>query len=180
MTDHLYHPGGKVSIPLPLHVTGRATFSECGRYRQELWRTWSNGSTYAMFIGTNPSTASHLVDDPTCLREWMRAERMGMGGYAKCNVLDIRMTDAKQLHRLDVPPFSDANLPAILRLARKAEVIIACWGKLHISLKHHADCVETALRDAGHALHCLGQNKDGSPKHPLYLRADAPLVEYRP
>ncbi|MCB8877817.1 DUF1643 domain-containing protein [Acidisoma silvae] len=174
----VHSPGGKTSIPLPGHVIGRAKFSKCGRYRQELWRTWGETDRYALFIGMNPSTASHLVDDPTCLREWKRAERMGLCGYAKANVLDVRITDSKTLHRLDYSPVSKANLPAILRLASKAEIIVACWGRLHSSLAHYTEGVETALRNNGHTLLCLGQNADGSPKHPLYLRADAELVQY--
>lgn len=27
--------------------------------------------------------------------------------------------------------------------------------------------------------YCLGTTKDGSPRHPLYVRADAPLITYR-
>ena len=179
MPDHPHHPGGKVAISLPLYVTGRATFSECGRYRQELWRTWSDHPEYALFIGMNPSTACHLTDDPTCQREWKRAERMGLN-FVKTNILDVRLTDSRQLHRLDLPPCSDANLPTIMRLAADASIIVACWGRLHPSLKHHADRVETSLRGAGRTLHCLGRNQDSSPKHPLYLRSDAELIEYLP
>ncbi|MCB8878523.1 DUF1643 domain-containing protein [Acidisoma silvae] len=174
----IHSPGGKISIPLPAHVLGRAKFSKCGRYRQALWRTWGQTGRYALFIGMNPSTASHLIDDPTCLREWKRAERMGLCGYAKANILDVRITDSKILHQLDYPPVSRANLPTILKLASKADIVIACWGRLHSSLAHHAERVEMSLRDAGYTLYCLGQNGDGSPKHPLYLRADAGLVEY--
>lgn len=176
MPEH-HHPGGKVAIPLPAHITGQAKFSDCGRYRQELWRRWEGPTGYALFIGTNPSVACHLTDDPTCLREWKRAERMGLS-YAKANVLDARLTDSRQLHRLDFPPCSDANLPAIMRLAKDAAIIVACWGRLHSSMQHHAERVETALRNDGHALHCLGRNNDGSPKHPLYLRSDAELIEF--
>jgi hypothetical protein len=36
----------------------------------------------------------------------------------------------------------------------------------------------TALAATGRPLRCFGLNKDGSAKHPLYLRRDAALMEF--
>jgi hypothetical protein len=34
------------------------------------------------------------------------------------------------------------------------------------------------LRAAGIGLKCFAVNADGSPKHPLYVRRDAALIDY--
>lgn len=39
------------------------------------------------------------------------------------------------------------------------------------------DIAELAGREP---LYCLGTTKDGSPRHPLYVKADAPLVRFWP
>jgi hypothetical protein len=33
---------------------------------------------------------------------------------------------------------------------------------------------------ADYDLWCVGQTKDGHPRHPLYVRADQPLVRWKP
>ena len=35
-----------------------------------------------------------------------------------------------------------------------------------------------ALKGVGSVVECLGTTKDGSPRHPLYVRADQPLTRF--
>jgi hypothetical protein len=44
---------------------------------------------------------------------------------------------------------------------------------------HFAVDVESALRADGHRLWCFGLNKGGTPKHPLYVKGETPLVEFK-
>ncbi|WP_445681889.1 DUF1643 domain-containing protein [Radicibacter daui] len=170
--------GGKVKTALPAGLRGDAVFSECGRYRP-LLRRWVGDAfpeRYAMWIGMNASTATAEANDPTITREWGFTTREGYSGYLKCNIGDYRATDPKALLQPGIEARSSANLPAILTAARKACIVIVCHGKLNQALKPHGDETVAALRAEGIELWCLGVNGDGSPKHPLYLRADAPLI----
>jgi len=178
-----HDPGGKTRLALLPGVTGDAEFSECGRFRYWLSREWglrqfSDGrEPYALFIGMNPSTAEANVDDPTIRREIALTHRLGLERYIKTNVMDYRATSPKMLLAPGVQPCSDANRPTIRRLAERAGTIIICHGRLHKKLRRYGELVLADLR--GRDLWCLGCNDDGSPKHPLYLAADTPLVRYR-
>lgn len=177
MTEH--NPGGKVRLNMPAGIRGNAFFSECGRHRYALTRTWEPNPRCALWIGMNPSTADASVDDPTVRREVnYTRNRLGLGGYAKCNVMDYRATDPKALRAPGIDPCSSANIRFIMDLAIRSERVIAAWGALPKSLRWYADEVEVKLTAAGIELWCLGFTKDGSPRHPLYVRGDTPLVRY--
>lgn len=131
------------------------------------------GHDYILFIGCNPSTAMERVDDPTIRKELAIARREGFKSYIKCNICDYRATNPDALLLGDVLPRSDQNLNVIKGFAAIAEKIVVCWGAVHPTLHGFAQSTAQALK--GYRLWCLGINTDGSPKHPLYLRADCPL-----
>jgi len=181
MTLVSHDPGGKVRLALMPGVKGDATFSADGRYRQ-LMRRWTGNSfsiRYILFIGMNPSTADATANDPTCAREWTFANREGYTAMVKANVGDYRATDPKMLLAPGLVAVSDENLPAIRKAAAGADFVILCHGKLNKALAPAGRALVEALRADGVDLWCFGINGDGSPKHPLYLRADTPLVRYQ-
>lgn len=173
--ERLHNPGGKVRINLPDGVIGGARFSECGRYRQALTRDWTApGDTphAVLFVGMNPSVAAADVSDPTCHRELMFAQDWEFTRYLKGNVLDWRATSPKDIPHDPQEACSPDNIPMLQEMASESELIIMAYGKLH---KRHHDALErviAAMVDSGKPLQCLGLNKDGSAKHPLYLRKD--------
>jgi len=180
MSADLHDPGGKVRLRLAEGVHGDAVMSPDGRYRQ-LMRRWLGErfpERYILFIGMNPSTADANVDDPTCAREWSFARREGFAGMVKCNVGDYRATDPAALTRPGIVAVSGANLPAIRQAARGAARVVLCHGKLNRALAPAGREIVETLRADGVALWCFGTNADGSPRHPLYLRADTPLVPF--
>ena len=70
------------------------------------------------------------------------------------------------------------NHVGLMSAARDASKVIAAWGK-HGRLRGKAASVEGDLRLAcGGKLFHLGLNKDGSPRHPLYLRADTEPIHW--
>lgn len=183
MTIEAHDPGGKTRLAMIPGVDGDAAFSECGRYRYWLSRDWgfrrhSDGrEPYALFIGMNPSAAEADVDDPTVRKEMGFTRRLKLDRYVKVNVMDYRATSPKSLLLAGVQPCSDKNREVIRGLADRAATIILCHGRLHKKLRRYGDAVTLDLRDK--PLWCFGKNNDGSPKHPLYLAADTPLVPYR-
>jgi len=182
MPEDQHDPGGKVRTRLPPDVQGDAVFSSCRRYRP-LLRRWMGEKfpeNYVLFIGMNPSTAEGHVNDPTIAREWSFAVREGFSGYVKCNVVDYRATKPEMLLAEGITPASNENLPHILQAASQAGLVILCHGKLNKVLKPYGELVVKALQADGIYMKCFGINGDGSPKHPLYLRGDAPIVPFLP
>ncbi len=128
-----------------------------------------------LFIGMNPSVASAEVSDPTCHREVMFAKDWDFSFYFKGNMLDWRATSPKDLPRDPAEACSPANIPALVAMAEQSEFVVLAYGKLH---QRYQEVVRQTLRDiaaTGKPLMCLGLNKDGSAKHPLYLRKDTVL-----
>lgn len=66
----------------------------------------------------------------------------------------------------------------ILAHTTHARTVIAAWGTHPATMPDRRDeHVLNLLRRR--PIHCLGTNSDGSPKHPVRLRADTPRHLYR-
>lgn len=179
MSEALHDPGGKVRIRIDSGTIGDAHFSDCGRYRVWLSRSFGTiGSGTALWIGMNPSTAAAEVDDPTVSRETRFTRRWGMRNYLKTNVMDYRATHPRMLLEEGIVPRSENNLPAIREFAAGADVIVLAFGALHPRLRRYGEDVVRTLKADGRRLSCLGLTKDGSPRHPLYLRGDSELITF--
>jgi hypothetical protein len=178
-----HDPGGKTRLHMLPGVSGDAEFSKCGRYRHWLVRDWRGGGrrfslddSFALWIGMNPSTAEANIDDPTIRKEMVFTQREKLYCYVKVNVMDFRSTSPDWLRSPGIVPCSDVNRGMIGLFADRAAKIIVCFGRLHRSLRQYGEAVLDDLKDK--ELWCLGTNNDGSPKHPLYLSNDTPLVPY--
>lgn len=185
-----HDPGGKVKVRLDAGVTGDAFFSgpnDCYRlWLKRQWHGWRIDDhwlpeKFALWIGMNPSTADASFNDPTIRREmdFTMGENFGeLDAMIKVNVCDYRSTKPEGLLEPGVIPCSKANLPLIRDISKSASKIVCAWGMLDRRLVHHAVNVETALRADGHELWCLGLTKNGSPRHPLYVKGDTKLVRF--
>lgn len=143
-----------------------ASFSPCLRYRYSLWRQWNfkvdNVSTIA-FIGLNPSTASEWANDPTVTRCIHYAQRWGFDRMYMLNLFAWRDTDPSEMKAAKEPVGVKNNHTLV---NTEASMLLCCWGT-HGKHRHRQNRVLTMLR--GRKLHALELNKDGSPRHPLYL-----------
>lgn len=184
--------GGSVYYLLPPGVTGTAEFNDDGRYRRVLTRRWRDGDRFALWIGMNPSTADERGDDPTVRREWIctreelwkhTPEQRQFDRYVKVNVADFVATAPRELVnglKSGTVLLSDANFDAIMAHARQAGVVVLAFGTLAKvkPLHSYAARIIAALEAEDIGLYCRGVTKDGSPRHALYLRSDAPFVPF--
>lgn len=151
-----------------------AVLSDDRVYRYLLTRQWSGDPT-ATFIMLNPSTADAFASDPTCTRVVRFARREGCGSIRVVNLFALRTTDPILLreHPDPVGPENDR----FLNEQARAHLVVAAWGAGG-TLNGRAREVAQRLAAAGVPLKCLGVTKDGHPKHPLYVRSDAPLIPW--
>lgn len=161
-----------------------ACLSDCGRYRYTLIRHWGPlppslwaAAEALIVVMLNPSTANHLIDDPTVGRCVGFAEREGKRALIVLNLYGLRATSPTALLTAADPvgPLNDGYLIAYARMARESGApVLAAWG-----MNAKPDRV-AAFRRIFHGvdLRCLGVTKAGHPRHPLYVRGDQPLVPW--
>ena len=142
-----------------------AEFSDCGRYRYKLWRTWDDSQPPVMFIMLNPSTADATINDPTIRRCIGFARAWGYGGVRVGNLFAWR-TPYPQVLRSVADPIGQGNDGALHEMANGAALVVAAWGV------HGAwgDRAQAFRQEFTHPLHALGITKSGDPAHPLRLR----------
>lgn len=155
-----------------------ATISPCGKYRYALGRSWDQSGPTLGWCLLNPSTADASIDDPTIRRIIAFSRDLGFGGLEVRNLFALRSPDPAALAS-HPDPIGPDNDKAILELVETCPVIVAAWGK-HGSLCGRAEKVCRFLAERGvmGRLKCLGKNRDGSPKHPLYLASKTGLRPY--
>ena len=167
-------PAGSSQVPFPERLRRQAHFSSCGRFRYALRRLWNPALPQCTFIGLNPSRADAWVDDPTVRRCIGFARHWGFGSLLLLNLFAPRATDPRALRQVDDPvgPRNDRWLRAA---ARETPAIVAVWGDGG-RYRGRADRVRSWLGP----LLCLGETRNGQPRHPLYLSADTPLRALTP
>jgi hypothetical protein len=154
-----------------------ATFDPSRTYRYALERRWSEAAP-AVFVMLNPSTADAFAEDPTIRRCLAFARREGCGGLVVVNLFALRATDPYELYKIVHPdPVGPENDRIVREAAAEAEgPVIAAWG-VHGALNGRGAIVARLLEASD--LMCLGLTKDGHPRHPLYVRGDAPLTLWK-
>jgi len=154
-----------------------AVISADGRYRYVLRRWWGGKETIdkpILWVMLNPSTADAEVDDPTIRRCIAFSRSWGYDGMLVGNKYAFRSTDPYALKSLRLAEATGPDNDMWLRrMASVSDRIVLAWGN------HGGQLVPGALTHTLHDLWCLGRNRDGSPKHPLYLRYNLPLQPWR-
>lgn len=160
-----------------------ADISPCGKYRYRLTRGTGRLMPVAML---NPSVADGSKNDPTVRRLMgfaTRSHQLGEGpnprrskpydGIDVVNLYALIATNPQELRTAD-DPYGPGNDKAHMDFcAQHGTSIIVAWG-------NHAE--QEAVEKFMHIVHfwigkenlisCFGTNKNGSPKHPLYLPYD--------
>ena len=157
-----------------------AVISDCGQYRYQLWRTWDESKPKVLFIMLNPSTADHNTDDRTIRRCIGFAKSWGYGGIMVGNLYAYRATKPKKLfkhiverkHQCTSDPDNAEN---IVEMLLKCNKMVYAWGTNGNKYFRGREFVST-LPDG----YFIELSKDGTPKHPLYLKGDLKLEKYIP
>lgn len=155
-----------------------ATYSSGEQLRWTLTREWGDGPGVC-YIGHNPSTAGHEIDDPTSLAWVHFAKLNGFTQYTAVNLYPYRTPDVRECHRWaqwdkNGPDWwardrIQDNMEVISREAKRAAMVVACWGALCRD-SFHVDAVIEEIQsgvDPYPHLYCLGTTLAGDPVHPM-------------
>lgn len=155
------------------NTTASATYSDCEKYRYELWIRWADGPM-VMVIGLNPSTATEIDNDRTIERLEKWARRCGYGSLRMFNAYSFRSTDPKGLWKV-ADPVGPENFEFIRRWAPYCSQVVCAWGT-NIKRAHEFELLKllSSLR-----VYCFKQTAAGHPGHPLYL-SDVTLDSFHP
>lgn len=174
-----------------------ALISDDKRYRYALrrdWRKLGQPRRLMTFVMLNPSTADGSIDDPTIRRCLHFAVRENRTELLVVNLFAWRSTSPEMMLEewaKGVDIVGSGNMAALAAAALESaspnqSVVVFAWGALNVkcskSLKQqmqtHAEKVAGIFTTQTHC-YTLGFTKDGMPRHPLYLKNDAPLLSWR-
>lgn len=167
------------ALPLPgvdATMTRTAVISPCGTYRYRLSRMWDPVQSTMCFVMLNPSTADAQVDDPTIRRCISFAKREGFGSIDVVNLYAWRATDPADLiaaRQAGCDVEGPHNRDHVYKAMYDAGMTVAAWGawpETHGGVPDSFPTFDT--------IWCLGRTKGGSPRHPLYMPARQPLIEW--
>ena len=154
-----------------------AYFSKNNHHRFALWRIWNPQLPKITFIGFNPSKADEKEDDATIRRVIKFAKSWGYGGVYMVNCYSIISTNPYIINdhyiknQLTIDDIR-ANQFFIELCTSKSNEVVFAWGTFKAVKQSF---VEEYLIDKFPLAKCLLKNIDGSPRHPLYIRADKEL-----
>ncbi len=151
-----------------------AIFSHERQYRYALWRMWDTNPP-VMFIGLNPSTANELEPDPTITRVMGFAKAWGHGGIYMVNCFPFVSSNPDLLKPDNMIDEMKKNHELIDFFAKDCSQIIFAWGNFKIVKNEFQDVRLSKLFPGAK---CLIKNKNGSPRHPLYVKGDVIPTPY--
>jgi len=149
-----------------------AIFSKCSRYRYALWRIWDPDGSSIMFIGLNPSLADECHDDQSIRRITSFAKEWGYGKILVLNLFARITPYPKQLF-VDHDPVGPKNSYYLKHFGGLCDEVVFCWGAFDTRGRAHR--VKRMFTKAK----CIQLNKDGSPRHPLYVSSKEQLQWFK-
>ena len=150
-------------------ISRSADISNDKKDRFSLSRIWDSKKPKALYIMLNPSYADDELDDPTIRRLIFFSKKFKFGGFYVTNLFTQITPYPKELNMNK--NLKKKNLKIISELIKKSDLIVYAWGNLVSEPLQLRKLIESPL--------CFGINKNGTPKHPLYLRSDTKLQDFR-
>lgn len=161
-----------------MSVDSGAIFDTTGTYRYTLWRGWSPESPQIAFIMLNPSTADEARDDPTIRRCIGFAKTWGYGALEVVNLFAYRADHPTALRDVEYPIGAENDRYLLQAIGRCVTLVLA-WGTLGSLLDRDREVFKLLAGCKAQTLHCLGVTRDGYPRHPLYVKKQMRLFEFR-
>ena len=139
-----------------------------------------------VFIMLNPSTADAFRADPTVKKCVAFATAWGAEVVEVVNIFALRSTDPDGLKEwtrgLSSDEWAKANSDNLTQIAGAligADMVVAAWGKHGAHLAQGTVIRAMIWQGKLAKLHYLDLNKDGSPKHPLYIKGSTLPKEWK-
>lgn len=163
---------------LPAVADFGAEFSPDRKYRYSLWRIWDRTKPLAMFIGLNPSTANETEPDNTIKRVGGISKNNGYGGFYMTNCFPIVSSEpdiVRDWYYSLIGHYMAVNDMKLKEISEKCNAVVFAWGNFKIVKETKRDKQLAEMFPDAMALFI---NKNGSPKHPLFCRADTRFVKW--
>lgn len=160
-----------------LNIKGTALISDCKKYRYILSRVWDSSLPSVTFLMLNPSTADETNDDPTIRRCIAYAKRWGFGHLDVVNLFAYRATNPKDLLICE-DPIGDMNKYSLFTAAKTGIYTVCAWGNSPIISKLMKKFPNYKPLQDLENLKYLELSKDGTPKHPLYLKKNLEPLDF--
>jgi hypothetical protein len=157
--------------------TSWAVTSPDDKYRYLLGRQWDADLPQWCVCGLNPSKARHDRDDHTIRKLIGFGKRHKAGGFIMVNLMAYSETDSRRLSELQtsVDLKGEHNTRAVTWARQQCDRHIAAWGRIPAGLEAVALWGNDAFA-VFRLSECFGLNADRTPRHPLRLAYDTPLV----
>jgi hypothetical protein len=137
-----------------------------------------------VFVMLNPSTADAFITDRTVAKCVAFAKAWGSDVVEVVNIFPFRSTYPEHLapwlrglSGAEWDAVNWENSVEIVSACRGADRVVAAWGKDGVILAQGA-IVRVLLRSNDIKLNYLELNKDGSPRHPLYIKGGTEPKEW--
>lgn len=133
----------------------------------------------AVFIGLNPSTATHLKNDPTITRCEGFAKSWGCRGMIMLNLFAWRDVSPAAMKLAGRHAEGEFNRFIVSRIVNQSEIVVACWGT-HGGWRNQQTRImrEWLPEKTIKRIKCLKLTSGGFPGHPLYIKAGTPLSDF--
>ena len=151
-----------------------AVFSRDRAYRYLLTRPVGGDGGRVTMIGLNPSVADEHENDRTIARCIDFARRWDARVLDVVNLSPLVATRRGDLRAAGPEPREVAaeNSRHVARAVQRSSLVVAAWSR-DGALEGRDERMVALLRTAGvRTIHCLAVNRDGSPRHPLYVLAE--------
>jgi len=158
----------------------QCVFSEDRKYRYLLIHRWESElpERPCMWIALNPSIADESGLDNTLVRIRSFSSAAGFNVFYMVNLFALVSTDLRAMKRHPEPVGKDNDFH-ICRIAARIPIIFVAWGTHGRHLSRDREVLGLLAQVGRTDLLCFGDNKDGSPKHPLHLSGQLKPAIYR-